>query len=201
LKKPADVDWKIQNSKIVFFEAPGGKELFAMDAERFGLLLNSEHVRGLLQAGSSEPMLYPANWGLEKFVEAQRLLKKGLSRQMIVGLWGTTDAAVRAFYAAAVQRFLHSPQDVQNEWARQGSGGDEKDCCRSKHVRLSNQPGDEGLPGENFLEIPYVARLLKEFGSVSSVAAHMVLDPDDFKAWVEKNERYLALFGYKKNLF
>jgi len=197
-KSPIDLDWKVSGSKVVFFEVQNGEEVFGMEAERFALLLDANYVKGQFEEVAQE-RAYPADWGFEKFVEAQRLLLKCLNLAQIAGLWGVPEPMVRAFYAQALQKFQHDPQGVRNEGERQGSSDTEKDYClslRAADVRMSEDP----RPGQDFLEVPYVARLLKELGSTLAVASRMMLDSDDFWKWVESNKRYLALFGYKDNL-
>jgi len=198
-KLPVMVDWRASadGSKIVFFEVDG-EDLFEMDAERFGLLLSPDYVKGQVQEAAQE-RAYPTDWGFEKFVGVQRLLQKCLSLGQIAGLWGVPEPMVRAFYSQMVQK-NHDKQLVQNESARQGSSKTEKDYCTSRRpadVRMSEDP----RAGQEFLEVPFVAGLLKELGSTLAVASRMMLDSDDFWKWVELNKRYLALFGYKDNLF
>jgi hypothetical protein len=198
-KLPVMVDWRASadGSKIVFFEVDG-EDLFEMDAERFGLLTNGEHVRGILTEAAQE-RLFPAEWGLEQFVGVQRLLQKCLSLEMIAKLWGAPGPAVRSFYSAAMQKFQHATDLVRQEWARQGSSETEKDYCTSRRpadVRMSEDP----RAGEDFLEVPRMAAILKEKGP-GGAAEDMALKVADLEVWIERNKRYLALFGYKDNLF
>jgi hypothetical protein len=196
-RSPVEIDWKVSGSKIVF-EIHGGKKSFAMDAERFGLLLNGDYVRGQVQAASEEK-LYPAEWGIEKFVEAQRLLKKLLNLDQIAGLWGAPEASVRAFYSEALQKYQHAQDAVQAEQKRQDLSKTEKDYCLSLR-RGDTRSSEEPRAGEDFLEVPLLATFLKENG-IGGTAEKLQLDVADLQEWVEKNKRYLALFGYKDNLF
>lgn len=196
-KKPLIVDWKVDGGKIVFFEADG-RALAQMDGERFGLLLNGDYVKGQL-AEAAQDRLWPSEWELEKFVEAGRLLKKLLSLEQIAGLWGAPDAAVRSFYGAGLQKFGRDRGLTEAAAARQGSSKTEKDYClslRPANTRASEEP----RAGEDFLEIPRMAAILKEQGP-GGTAVKMELDFADLQDWIEKNKRYLTLFGYKDNLF
>jgi len=196
--KKVNLDWKVSGSKIVFHEAPDGPELFEMDGERFGLLTNGEHVRGIL-AEVAQEQLFPAAWGLREYVEIGRLLQKCLNQAQVAGLWGVPEPMVRAFYGQALQKFQHAPEQVRQERERQGSSETEKDYClslRAADVRMSEDP----RAGQDFLEIPKMATILKEFGP-GGTAEKMKMDFADLQIWIEKNGRYLALFGYKDNLF
>lgn len=186
------IDWKVaaDGSKIILFEVDG-PELFTMGAERFGLLLNADYVRGLIQEAAQE-RLYPQEWGLEKYVEAQRLIRKGLGMEQIASLWGAPDAAVRTFYSAGLQKFGRDHGLTEAAAARQGSSKAEKDTCLS----LQCSKGDESRAGEDFLVVPRIAAVLKEKGP-GGTADEFNLNVRDLQDWIEKNKRYLALFGYK----
>jgi len=200
--KAKPIDWKADasGSRIVFFEAPDGPEIASMDAEKFGLLLNANYVQERLRGVSliAEEEKYPLSWGLEKFVEIQRLIRKCLSIPQIAGLWGVPEPMVRAFYGQMIQK-KHDKQLIQNEWSRQGSSETEKDYCTSRRpadVRMSEDP----RAGEDFLEVPRMAAILKEKGP-GGAAVKMELNFADLQDWIEKNKRYLVLFGWTENLF
>ena len=195
------IDWRVDanGSNVVFFETPDGGELFTMNAERFGLLLSPDYVKGQVQEAAQE-QLYPSDWGLEKFVGVQRLLQKGLNQSMIAGLLGVPEPMVRAFYGQALQKFQHATDLVRQEWARQGSSETEKDYCLSLHVAANVRMSEDPRAGENFLEIPRMAAILKEEGP-GGAAVKMELNFADLQDWIEKNKRYLVLFGWTENLF
>jgi hypothetical protein len=196
--KVKSVDWKVSadGSKIVF-EVQGGKELFEMDAERFGLLMNGDYVRGELSAAAQEK-LYPQEWGLKEFVGVQRLLQKCLNLAQIAGLWNVPEQSLRTFYGVSIQKFQHAQDRVRQEQNRQSSSETEKDYCQSlKHAEHGGQ--DMG-PAQVFLEIPRMAAILKEQGP-GGAAVKMELDFADLQAWIERNKRYLVLFGWTENLF
>jgi len=191
------IDWRVDadGSKIVF-EAQDGGELASMNAERFALLLSPDYVKGQFQEAAQE-RLFPAEWGLEKFVGVQRLLQKCLNLDQIAGLWNVQEPMLRAFYAQAVMKFQHAPEQVRQERERQSET--EKDYClslRAADVRLSEDP----RAGEDFLDVPRMAAILKEKGP-GGAAEDLALNVADLQIWIEKNRRYLALYGYKDNLF
>ena len=195
MKKAKLIDWKVRDSRVVLFEVDG-PELFEMDGERLGLLMTANYVQERLRGVPlADERLYPISWGLEQFVGVQRLLQKCLSLDQIAGLWGVPEPMVRAFYGQALQKFQHAPDLVRQEWERQGSSETEKDYClslRAADVRMSEDP----RAGEDFLEVPRMAAILKEKGP-GGAAEDMALKVADLQDWIEKNKRYLALFGYR----
>jgi hypothetical protein len=189
------IDWRVgeDGSKIVFFEIQNGGELFIMDAGRFGWLLNGDYVRGLLQAVVEE-RTYPAEWGLEKFVEAQRLLKGDLNMTQIAELWDTTDASVRAFYNRASQKFAHAQDLIRQEWAQQAKGD-------GIYVELvSPRPADYKFGSEVqthiMLNISRVAEMLKANGNnYREVWQEFGVKSDAFSRWLDANQKVLAILG------
>jgi hypothetical protein len=163
-EKTKSVDWKVSADglKIVFVVQDGG-ELFTMDAERFGLLMNGDYVRELLQEAIQE-RTYPAEWGIEKFVEAQRLLKGDLNMAQIAELWDTTDASVRAFYSQASQKFLHALDIVKQEEIRQEKS--DGVCVELETPRLPDYKlGQREAQTHIMLNISRVAEMLKANGN------------------------------------
>jgi len=194
-KSPVEVDWRVSTdgSKIVFFETPDGPELAQMTAERFGLLLNGEYIRGLLQE-TAQQRAYPAEWGLREYVAIGRLLRKGLGMPDIARLWGVSDTVVRTFYGASLQEFQRDVDLFRQEAGRQVREEGEQDFCQSLK-RGESKPGEAEGPGHDFLSVAEVSRLLKEhYGILLAVSSQLMLDPDDFRAWVAANKKYLDLF-------
>ena len=195
-EKTKSVDWRVSadGSKIVFFEVQDGGELFTMDAERFGLLLNGEYVRGLFQEAAQE-RAYPEEWGIEKLVEAQRLLKGGLNMAQVAELWDTTEASVRAFYSQASQKFLHAPDIVKQEEMRQEKS--DGVCVELETPRLPDYKlGQREAQTHIVLNISQVASMLKANGNnYREIWQTFGVKSDAFSRWLDANQKALAVLG------
>lgn len=191
-KSPIELDWAVRGSKVVFLDPDGG-EVFSMEGERWGWLLNSDFVRSQLQEAAQE-RLYPSSWGLREYVQIARLLRKDLAIADISRLWGVPDTVVRTFYGRSLQQFQHDADLVRQEGARQASEEGEQDFCRSVK-RGESRSGEHEGPGHDHLSVLQVARLLKEHHGIPlAVSSELMLDADDFRRWLDANQKYIDLF-------
>jgi len=119
---------------------------------------------------------------LRHYVQAIRLLKKGLHVDKAAGVMGVSADVFRKFLGRGASSYSKERQMIQDEMTK-----------FSAEDLVKRWPPRSEKPEYVFLEIPAAKPLLKTGKSTKEIAAALNLDEEELGRWIEANQRLIDL--------
>jgi DNA-binding transcriptional MerR regulator len=180
-----DLDFRVVGEEVIF--SVGGVDRVKVNAKKLIALVSGPFIQNGLQAALAGET---AGFGIPGFVQAARLLAKGLRLEEVARVMALDEADLRQFYGAALQRYDLGRDTERRELTRQREEG--RDYCKGLPGEPRYPDGRRPEAGNVLLDLRVIARLKCEGLADGEIAKRLDLDRDDFAVWMRANEPLLA---------